>query len=106
VAVRWGLRAVDETSALPVPPSPVFRFQLANWIRINAFASADETSALPGGHRPQFSAFRFPLSTFSFQLSAFLLSLGALTPVAAPNVSPNVFLAWNWLRISGFVSVV
>ena len=36
-----------------------------------------------------------------------LLSLGALTPVAAPNVSPNVFLAGNRIRrirINAFAS--
>ena len=31
---------------------------------------------------------------------------GALTPVAAPNVSPNVLLAGNRLRISGFAAIV
>ena len=39
------------------------------------------------GHRPQFSAFRFPLCQFQF----FFCSRGSLTPVAAPNVSPSVF---------------
>jgi hypothetical protein len=36
----------------------------------------------------------------------FLLLLGALTPVAAPNVSPNDFLAGNRLRISCFAAIV
>ncbi len=31
---------------------------------------------------------------------------GALTPVAAPNVLPNVLLAGNRLRISGFAAIV
>ena len=30
-------------------------------------------------------------------------SRGSLTPVAAPNVSPNVFLAVDRMRITGFV---
>ena len=29
-------------------------------------------------------------------------SRGSLTPVVAPNASPNVFLAWGRLRRSGF----
>ena len=29
-------------------------------------------------------------------------SRGSLTPVAAPNASPNVFLAWDRMRISAF----
>jgi hypothetical protein len=32
-------------------------------------------------------------------------SRGSLTPVAAPNVSPNVFLAWDRMRRSGFGAV-
>jgi len=32
-------------------------------------------------------------------------SRGSLTPVAAPNASPNVFLAWDRLLRSGFGSV-
>jgi hypothetical protein len=31
-------------------------------------------------------------------------SRGSLTPVAAPNASPNDFLAWDRLRRSGFGS--
>jgi hypothetical protein len=29
-----------------------------------------------------------------------------LTPVAAPNVSPNVFLAWDRMRSNGFGAIV
>ena len=33
------------------------------------------------------------------------IATGSLTPVAAPNVSPNVFLAWGRLRRSGFGAI-
>ena len=32
-----------------------------------------------------------------------ICSRGSPTPVAAPNASPNVFLAWDRMRRSGFV---
>jgi hypothetical protein len=32
-------------------------------------------------------------------------SRGSLTPVAAPNASPNVFLAWDRMRRSRFGAV-
>jgi hypothetical protein len=32
-------------------------------------------------------------------------SRGSLTPVAAPNTFPNVFLAWDRMRRSGFGAV-
>jgi hypothetical protein len=34
------------------------------------------------------------------------MSSGSLTPVAAPNASPNVFFAWDRLRRSGFGAIV
>ena len=33
-------------------------------------------------------------------------SRGSLTPVAAPNASPNVFLAWDRMRRSGCGAIV
>jgi hypothetical protein len=33
-------------------------------------------------------------------------SRGSLTPVAAPNASPNDFLVWGRLRRSGFGAIV
>ena len=54
----------------------------------------------PGPSYPATVAALPPAPLFRIRI---FCSRGSLTPVAAPNASPNVFLAWGRMRITGFV---
>ncbi len=53
-----------------------------------------------GASGPGYSGGVPPAQLFRIRI---FCSRGSLTPVAAPNPSPNVFLAWGRMRITGFV---
>jgi hypothetical protein len=57
----------------------------------------------PGPAYPATVAASPPAQRFRIRI---FCSRGSLTPVAAPNASPNVFLVWGRLRRSGFGAVV
>jgi hypothetical protein len=56
----------------------------------------------PGPAYPATVAALPPAQLFRIRI---FCSRGSLTPVAAPNASPNVFLAWGRLRRSGFGAI-
>ena len=54
----------------------------------------------PGPPYPATAAALPPAPWFRIRI---FCSRGLLTPVAAPNASPNICLAWGRMRITGFV---
>jgi hypothetical protein len=56
-----------------------------------------------GANVPGYSGGVPPAQLFRIRI---FCSRGWLTPVAAPNASPNVFLAWGPMRSSGFGAIV
>ena len=63
---KWGSNGQSVCEIVARAPDPV---RLGTEGRINAFASAEEDVSAPGATVPS-----FPISTFNFQLSAFLLT--------------------------------
>ena len=57
----------------------------------------------PGPATPATVAASPPAPCFRIRI---FCNRGSLTPVAAPNASPNVFLAWGRMRRSGFGAIV
>ena len=68
--------------------------------------SPTRTSALPGQvwkPGPPYPATAAALPPAPWVRIRIFCSRGLLTPVAAPNASPNICLAWGRMRITGFV---
>ncbi len=104
-----GGKLPDFSSSVPVSGTELFFILKAGMTSERVQERPTGTSALPGqvwklGPTYPATAAALPPAPL-FRLRIFC-SRGSLTPVAAPNVSPNVFLAGGRMRRSGFGAIV